>query len=265
MISIALNEWARLFLAKRGWLAIVAFSLVWIVFLMYVIAPAARYLSSPEMGGLIDLILGRMGSRTLSEWQSAEMGLYWMFSLFLLPFFTMVSAADQFASDKARGTMRFLVLRASRTQIFFGRFIGQYLIQLFVILITFVSVIALIAYNAPENVAAAMQEAPVVLVNLALVLLPYVALMALLSVFAKTARQATLLAIVGWIMLWFFISYIQSKFGPFPFLDWVLPGSQLTSLVRLAGWDTLSLAPIPVAHTVVLIVIGWFAMQRSDI
>ena len=161
--------------------------------------------------------------------------------------------------------MRFLVLRASRTQIFLGRFIGQYLIQLLVILLTLLSVLALIAFNAPDSVSVALAEAPLVCVNLALVLLPYVALMALVSVLASTARQATLYAIIGWIVLWFLLGYVQGKFGPFPILDWVLPGSQLGSLVKLSGWETLNLAPIPLLHTFVLLALGWFAMRRCDL
>lgn len=265
VLSIAKNEWARLFMSRHGWLAILALGLIWGLFLNYVIRPAARYISSPDVGIILQTLLERVGANTLSNWQSTEIALYWVFALYLLPFFTMISAADQIASDKARGTMRFLVLRASRTQIFFGRFIGQYLIQLVVILVTLFSVLALVAFNAPENVSVAMADAPIVAANLALVLLPYVALMALVSVLASSARQATLYAIVGWILLWFLLGYVQDKFGPFPILDWVLPGSQLGSLAKLSGWDTLNLAPIPLLHTVVLLILGWVAMRRCDL
>jgi len=265
MFSIAKNEFARLFYSRHGWLAIIALGLIWGLFLNYVIRPAARYLSAPDLGVFFEAMLERIGSSSLSNWQSTEMALYWVFALYLLPFFTMISAADQIASDKTRGTMRFFVLRASRTQIFLGRFIGQYCIQLLVILFTVLSVLALISFNAPENLSAAMAEVPVVCVNLALVLLPYVALMALVSVLSSTARQATLFAIVGWIVLWFLLGYIQRQFGPFPILDWVLPGSQLGSLVRLSGWDTMNLAPIPLMHTIVLLALGWFAMRRCDL
>jgi len=265
VINIALNEWARLFLSKRGWLAIIAFVLIWIVFLNYVIAPAANYMNSPDLGLILRAFFERFGGNTLANWASTEIALYWIFSLYLLPFFTMITAADQIASDKARGTMRFFVLRASRSQIFFGRFIGQYLIQLVMVLMTVSTVLGLIAYKAPDNLPVALSEVPVVVVNLALVLLPYVALMALVSVLAKSARQATIFAIIGWIILWFLLGYIQSKFGPFPILDWVLPGSQLSSLVRLGSWDTLSLAPIPLLHTVVLLGLGWIAIRRCDL
>jgi len=177
----------------------------------------------------------------------------------------MISAADQIASDKARGTMRFLVLRTSRTRIFFGRFLGQFTIQIFIILVTLVTVLGLIAYKAPNGASIAVSEAPIVVVNLTLVLLPYVALMALVSVLASTARQATMYAIIGWIVLWLLLGYIQGRIGPFGILDWVLPGSQLSSLVRTGGWDTLNFAPIPLLHTVVLLALGWIAIKRCDL
>jgi len=177
----------------------------------------------------------------------------------------MVTAADQIASDRTRGTLRFLVLRASRTQIFFGRFIGQYIIQLLLILVTLGSVLILVAIKSPDSLPIALHEAPIVVTNLAIILLPYVALMSLVSILASSAKQATLFAIVGWIILWLLIGYVQSKFGPIPLLDWVLPGSQLTSLIKLGGWDTLSLAPIPLIHTAVLLILGWVAIQRCDL
>lgn len=265
VLSIARNEWARLFMSKHGWLAIFAFGLIWGLFLFYIIRPAASYISSVDLGFISGVLFPRFNVDALSRWESTEIGLYWVFALYLLPFFTMISAADQIASDKTRGTLRFLVLRASRTQIFFGRFVGQYLVQLMVIVVTLLSVLALIAYYSPDNIPIAINEAPVVMANLALVLLPYVALMALFSVLANSARQATLFAIVGWIVLWFLLGYIQNNFGPFSILDWILPGSQFSSLIRLGGWDTLSLAPIPVLQTIVLLTLGWVAMHRSDL
>ena len=104
-----------------------------------------------------------------------------------------------------------------------------------------------------------------VFVNLLLVLMPYIALMALLSVIARSARQATLYAIVAWIVISIAIGVIQNRYGPLPMLDWVLPGSQIGNLLRLDGWDTLSLAPIPLLHTAVLLFAGWLAMRRIDL
>lgn len=265
MFNIARNEWARLFMSKHGWLAITAFGLIWILFLIYVIRPAANYIANVDMGIIFELLLPKMDMAILKNWLTAEVGLYWFFALYLLPFFTMVSAADQIASDRSRGTLRFLVLRASRTEIFFGRFIGQYVIQLLAIFVTAATVIALIAIYNPDRVSSALSEIPIVMLNLALVLLPVAALMALASVLSRSARRATLWVIIGWIVAWFVLGYIQYSVGLPELLQWVLPGSQRSSLVMLRGSDTLSLAPIPLVQTIVLLVLGWIAMQRCEL
>lgn len=265
VIHIAVNEWARLFLSKHGWLAMTAFGLIWALFLLYVIAPAARFIVTGEAGFLLSLLKDQVGVSAFNSWQSVEVGLYWAFALYLLPFFTMISSADQIASDKSRGTLRFFALRTSRSALLFGRFIGQYLIQLFIIFITLVSVLALIAYHSTDSLTIALPEVPIVFVNLALVLMPFVAMMALVSVVAQSAKQAVLFAIVGWIALWIILGYVQNNFGPIDILDWVLPGAQRRGLITSSGWETLNFASIPIVHTVVLLGLAWIAMKRSDL
>lgn len=264
-MTIAANELSRVFLSSRGWLSLFAFALIWILFLVYVINPAAKYISADDTGGLLLVLFEQFNFRAMRNWDTVELALYWVFSLYLLPFFAIITAADQIASDKNRGTLRFLVLRTTRTEIFLGRFIGQCILQLLLVLVTVASVLALVAVNSPDRLSVAINESVIVIVNIWLVLLPYVALMSLMSVLAKTSKQATLYAIIGWILLWFILGYVQSRFGPIPLLDWVLPGSQLSSLVKLGGWDTISLAPIALVHAFILVVLGWVAMQRSDL
>lgn len=264
ILSICQFEWSRLFLTRRGWLSIAAFLLVWALILVTIIAPAARVVTS-ELSGLAAIALEALGLENLSRWTSVEMALYWVISLYLLPLFSIAIAADQTASDKTRGTLRFLALRTTRSQIFFGRFLGQFTIQILLVAATIVSVLLLVAYYSADKLAGAIEATPVVFVNLLLVLMPYVALMALLSVLARSARQATLYAIVAWTIISIAIAFIQSRYGPLPILDWILPGSQIGNLLRLDGWDTLTLAPVPLLHTAILLVAGWFAMRRIDL
>ena len=265
ILTIARFEWVKLFGTRRGWLSIVAFLLIWLLVLRYAIAPAAYYLGASETAGLVGLLLERVGWQQLADWPAAELALYWLIALYLLPFFSVIIAADQIASDKARGTLRFLALRASRSQIFFGRFVGQCLIQLLLVLTTLASVALLVMLNSADRLSGVLVQLPVVVINLLLVLLPYVALMAAVSVLARSARQATTYAVVVWIVVSFALAYVQSRFGPVAALDWVLPGSQVPALLKLYGWDTLNLAPVPLIHTLVLLVIGWWSMRRADL
>ncbi len=264
-ITISRFEWIRLFGSLRGWVSVTGFVLVWLLVLNFIIRPAARFLSSSDSGGIAGLLLQQMGWESVASWPAPELALYWVVALYLLPFFTVVVAADQIASDKSRGTLRYLALRASRNQLFFGRFVGQCVIQLMLIVGTLASVVGIVAMQSPDLLPAVLASAPIVVVNLVLVLLPYVALMALVSVLARSARQATLFAVIAWILVSFIVGYIQRQYGPLPVLDWVLPGSQVPALLKLQGWQTLDLALVPVIHTVVLLLGGWWAMQRSDL
>lgn len=267
MFSITWFEVIKLLGTRRGWVSIAAFALVWSLVLMYAIEPAARVLSDNQpggIGGLVGALLERAGWRG-DRWPAIEMALYWTVTLYLLPLFAVVIAADQTASDKVRGTLRYLLLRCSRQALFFGRFLGQMLIQLLLILLTLASVCVLIAWYAPGRLADAVHSAPVIVVNLLLVLMPYVALMAAVSVLAKSPRQATLFAMIAWIVTSLLIGLVQSRIGPLAWLDWVLPGSQIGALVRLAGWETLNLAIIPVLHSLVLLALGAYAMWRADV
>ncbi len=264
-LAIARLELLRLFSTKRGWIATIAFLLVWMLIIRYIIYPAADWLSSPDTGPLADLFLGSIGLEGISRWPSAELALYWVLSLYLLPFFCIMIAADQIASDKARGTLRYITLRASRSNVFFGRFMGQAFIQFLLIAATLVSVVALVAVRSPDRLSGVLETIPMVIANLFIVLLPYIALMALVSVLAKTARQATLFAVIGWILVSLVVAWVQSQYGPYALLDWVLPGSQISTLIKMSGWQTLELAVVPLLHTVVLLVLGWWAMQRCDL
>jgi len=81
VVSIALNEWARLFLSRRGWAAIITFAVIWLVFLTYAIAPAASYVSSSDFSFVVQLLFGSFENTAFTNWKSAEIALYWIFSL----------------------------------------------------------------------------------------------------------------------------------------------------------------------------------------
>lgn len=259
---IARHELDKLFTTRRGWVSLLGFGLVWVFAVLSLIRLVASKVRETQTEQIIASSLDQYGLKALGEWPTPELGLYWFVALYLLPLFALIVCADQTASDKARRTLRYLGLRANREQIFFGRFFGQLIIQFLLVLVTLISVVALIAWTDADQLDLAMQRAPILIVNLSLVLLPYVALMALTSVIAKSARQATIFAVIGLIVISVLIAVVQNNFGSFPWLDWVLPGSQISSLLSLSNWDTMRLAHIPIIHTVFLLVLGWWAMRR---
>lgn len=242
-----------------------AFALVWALLLYYVVFKASRMLATDGGSGLIAGLLDYMGLDRIASWAVPELAVYWFLGLMLLPFFCITLTADQTASDRARGTLRFLLLRSTRWQIYFGRFLGQMFVQALFVIFTALTTLGVSLYRDGSSLPQWLETAPAVMVNLLIVLLPYTALMALVSIMAKSARQATLYAIILWIVFWFLIRYLLAKFPDLDLLQWVMPGSQITSLLKTTGWDALALAPIPLAQTVVLLIIGALIVRRIDL
>ncbi len=259
---IARQELDKLFATRRGWVSLIGFGLVWVFAVLGLIRLIANKIRETQTEAVISSSLDQFGFKELGQWPTPELALYWFAALYLLPLFALIVCADQTASDKTRKTLRFLSLRANREEIFFGRFVGQFLIQLLIVLATLISVLGLIAWSHADQLNLALQRVPMLIANLTLVLLPYIALMALASIIARSARQATIFAIIGWIVASILIAVVQNYFGPLSWLDWILPGSQISSLLSLSNWDTMRLAHIPIVHTAVLLGLGWWAMRR---
>ncbi len=233
--------------------------------LVYGILPLVRFLNGAAESGLLDFLLPRIGVETLQLWPSPELSVYWFITLGLLPFLSLLISADQTASDRARGTLRYLVMRTNRLEIFFGRFLGQMFIMLSVVLATLATVLFTIALNSADQLPQALRSAPAIIVNLLLVLAPFIALMAMVSVIAKSARQATLFAVILWILASLLRFVLTLNFPEVTLLQWILPGSQIRELYFLAEWDALALAPVPLIHTLVLLSIGALIMRRRDL
>ena len=264
-LVVARDELARLFATRRGWLSIVAFTLLWALLLVYVVVPVTRLLADSAESGLLEIVLGPLGLAALGDWPSPQLAVYWLVALYLLPPFVILVAADQSASDLGRGTLRFHALRASRPALFLGRFAGQCFVQLCLVLATLGSVLVAIAVQSPERLPDSLAAAPHVVLNLLVTLLPWVALMALCSALARSPRQATTYAVIAWIVVSLALGLARDAFGPVGAFDHVMPGSEVSSLRALGDPATLALVPAPLLQTLVLLALGLIVFGRRDL
>lgn len=265
LLVIARFELLKLFFTRRGCLSLVAFILVWAVLLRYLIYNATNYLLDPNALQMIRGFIGNSGVQHLLDWPVAEFAVFWGLAVYLLPFFCIVLTADQTASDRSRGTLRLVNLRATRDTIFFGRFVGQMLVQAVLVLAIVGSVILLAVARDPGLLMDCLSLALLVCVNLFIVLLPYTALMALVSTISKSARQATVYAVILWLVFVVLVNWLAPMLPQFAFIDWIMPGSQISELLRKEHWDTLSLAHIPLIQTTILLATGRYMMRKADL
>ncbi len=265
LLKIAGFELVRLLLTRRGLVSIVAFLLVWLLIFRYAIWPASAFLRSNDGDEILGWVLGKLDAGSLTTWAVPELGVYWYFALWLLPLYTLAVTADQTASDRARGTLRFLHLRATRAEIFFGRFLGQLLILFLFIVFTLVSTLAVAIYRDASILPLGLQHCAQILPQLMLVLLPFTALMSLMSILSKSARQAIIYAIIAWVVLRLLVSVITRYVPAATDLAWILPGSQLSELKSIGLLDQPVIVMVPVLQTLFFLAAGWLVARRINL
>jgi|TARA_R110000851_G_scaffold90253_3_gene196911 ABC-type transport system involved in multi-copper enzyme maturation permease subunit len=260
---LAKYELTKRFSNKSGMISLIAFMLIWAILLLYPIKSASEFIMLPSFKNFTEALFGPGSLRHLFEWPVAEFAVFWLAALYLFPMFSIFIAADQFSSDKQRGSLRFLTLRVSRTSLFFGRFLGQMLIQFMLIILTLLATIALASSRDISLLLPSITTSLLVMVNLVIILLPYTAAMAVLSLQANSARQASIFAIILWAVVSIVIAIVNMNFPQLSWLNWCLPGSQIASLINTQGLSSLALAPIPLLQTAVILFVGKVLMSRS--
>ncbi len=262
---IARFEILRLFATPRGWFALGAFAIVWYAILRYGVFQAAAQMQNPEIQQFLMQGIGMLGMNQLLAWGQPELMVFWLITLTLLPFGVIFFASDQTCSDRARGTLRFLTLRTSRESIFIGRFLGQVTVQLLLLCAAMAATLAMTGYRLATVPTTLALPAFQIIVNLVIVLSPFTALMALASALVKSNRMAISLVIVGGGVLLGLLGYLVYLQ---PSLHWMLqyvPGAQIGSLYRSAGWSTLDFAVLPLLQTLVLLAIGLVVMKEKNV
>lgn len=262
---IASQELAASFASKRGLFVTGIFILIWSFLLFYPIRLSAEAMHNPDIGSLMVSLLSLVGLEPLKNWLLAEFAIYWVVALFLFPTFSLLIAADQMISERNRGGLRFLTLRCSRGQIFFGRFIGHLLIQGILLIITLAITYLLLLINNSENWLSGLQLLPLMFLNIMIAVFPFVALMSLLSIMMSSVRMASLMAIVILALGSFIINYLA---GYIPFLSllnsWI-PGVQLVHMAQSTPSIALMSLWMPLMQTVGFLLIGYGIFRRQEV
>jgi hypothetical protein len=271
-LSQARNLWLitrfelhRLFASPRGWFALSAFVIIWYVLLRYPIFQASAGMQDPEILRIFSGIFGMAGMYNILNWPLPELSAYWVMCVGLLPMCTLFFAADQTSSDRSRGTLRFLMLRTSRDSVFFGRFLGQMLIQSILISLSIAATLAMAWWRLGSLSAAALEAALIMVINLVVIIAPFTALMAMCSALVKSSRMAISLAVVGSGVVLGVLGWVAWYLPMVRELMAFVPGAQISQVLSKAGWSTLQSSGLPLAQTAVFLLIGRQIMQGKSL
>ncbi|MBV7314373.1 ABC transporter permease subunit [Shewanella sp. NIFS-20-20] len=259
---IAVKEISRTLFTKRGMMGLGVFTGIWLLIFIYPINQASQLITMPIVVELLRSYGLDQQVNALLSWTSPEQMLYWAIGLYLFPLYTLLLCADMFATDKHNGTLKFLTIRTGRYRLFYGRFIGQMFIQFSLVLLA-----ALLAYvmaimaNHDASLTAMISSSLLITISL----LPFTGLMALLSLYANSARHASMLAAALLLIASIVSLVINTNFPWLNVVNLVMLGSQTTDLLLASGADALGYIPLPIAQTLVLLIMAYFYLKRMSL
>lgn len=264
LTQIAGFELVRMFLTKRGLIALAAFALVWLVILRYPIGQAVGIISSPDFEQIARDISGSIGLSKLLDWPEAEFAMYWLIALYSFPVFSLFICSDQTVGDRERGTLRFLSLRSTRFEILFGRFLGQLAVLTCLVGITLIATLAVLGFREPSLLAGGLGRAVSIFLILIVTFTPFVALMSLINTFASSSRLSIVLAILYFTAGGIIVGLLEWQIPALSVLDYLFPGVQI-ELLAGQNLPLLSALAIPLVQTAVLLVVAQRVFARSSL
>tara|TARA_R110000737_G_scaffold337656_1_gene358024 strand:- start:8659 stop:9420 length:762 start_codon:yes stop_codon:yes gene_type:complete len=253
-----------LFKTKRGLLALLAFATIWFIILYYFVGSASAIVSSPSFEGMAQQLFGTLGLTALLDWPVAEYAMYWLVAVYFFPSFALLVCSDQFCSDKHRGTLRFITLRATRAELIVGRYLGQLLIMAILILMTSIATTVLAIMRDLTLLAPSLQIGAKLTLELVIVAMPFIALMTLLNTLVNSARLAVVAATLIFALGPLSIAFINYQFGQSFYLNMLLPGEQISSILSQNNMAT-SQYILPLVQTLFLLIASHLMMKRASL
>jgi ABC-type transport system involved in multi-copper enzyme maturation permease subunit len=262
--AITLFELTRLFGSKRGLIVLSTFSLIWFLVLYYIIGSATDFIYTNTFKNLTYQIFGELDLLTLLEWQLPELTIYWLISAYILPFFTLIFTCDQTCSDRERGTLRFILLRSSRAELLYGRFLGQLLIISILVSITLIASLVFASFAHQEISFNSMSLALIILLKLIVITLPFIASMSLINVFVSSAKMSLVVYALLYIGIVILINLFSGLVFDVSFLLYIIPGEQIKSVVGFED-NVLNTYGIPIIQSLAYLLLAQFAFKRSSL
>lgn len=257
-------ELIRIFKTKNGLIALTAFCAVWFILLYYMISSATEIVFSDVFKITASTLFGALGLSALLEWPVAEFSIYWLVAVYSFPIFTLLVTSDQTCSDRARGTLRFITLRATRSEILIGRFLGQFLILVSLIFLTLVACIVLAAARDMTLFIPAITQALELFIELAIIILPFIALMSFFNSILSSAKMSIVTCILFYTIGALLVGFIQFHLNGTLFLDYIFPGTQISKVVSLQGLDFTHYF-VPIVQSAVLLFTADKLLKRTSL
>lgn len=251
------QEISRLFRTKRGLVVLALFVILWTLIMLGPI----KWIAEKSMM----LPTGAVPLEAVSNWSSLAMAAVWSIGLFSFPLVPFLLCTDLFVSDLQRGTVRFLLLRATRVDFVVGRFLGQ-TINL-TVLVYIGMTITLFCFNY-WGIVEPIEQLTTFLIcgaNFLILCLPMLGMVALFSTFATKPLRVMLWCVLFWSTSSIAIWCAPNPYGIMDWISYLIPGHQIDELIQLRGLDTFQLAPVALGQTLIFLALTLQRIRGRDV
>jgi ABC-type transport system involved in multi-copper enzyme maturation permease subunit len=262
---IARQELISSFSSARALLFLVLFGLFWFWILWKLSDANLSGLSSRKGLNFIGLFMDPQHARHLFLDYPVYLSVYFLVALTTLPFFTMIAACDQTASDVNNRYIRFLLPRINRSELYMGRYIGT--ASLVILSYTIVTFLAAIVSGQLDDVQNTELFTYTLRIWLTLVCysLAFTSMMAMVSAVSASMLVSLLLGIGGYFgfVIMLAIVRLQSK-NASEYISYLLPSGAKPWLTSPDG-STIALALMAMlAYAIVFYMLGWLRFIKKD-
>ncbi len=247
IFTLVMFELERAFTRRQAALYLSAFTFLWYLMIRFAVLNLPA-LTAPNANP--------------AEWADAAMLGYFNIGLYVFCLLSMLACANQTCADRGRGTLRFLTLRCSRLTVFTARFIAQCSIFSILILLVTTAVFMVLCIHVGFSASLLLNAALYALV-LIISVLPFIALMAVLSVSINVSRKVSVAAVFIWAMAASIITGLSHYVPVLSVLEYLVPGSQFDTLLQYEGTGLLLQSTVPLLQTAVLFSLGALLMKRQ--
>ena len=241
----------------RGLLFLVPFILCWYGFLRYHEESIVLF-KRPEGFMLLSKVLDEYSAKALLLDNPVLLSAFFVIALFTAPFFVVLGAHDQVASDIGSGFFRLLAARCTRLEIFLGRYLSAlaFIVFSYAVVAAMAALLSIMTGGTP--IVDTTVYAAQIILTLLLYAAPLVAYAALASSLCSTGLGALLLGFAGYVAILFGMWAGNGLFhGSAPF-SYFLPSAMRNLLF---GADPLLAAFAAACMPVYALAWGWAAWK----
>jgi ABC-2 type transport system permease protein len=191
----------------------------------------------------------------------ATLSIYLLISTTITPLFILLAANNQYSSDAARGAFRFILTRATRTELYLSRFIAVTLLVSICLCITSLWASTQAYLNNEEQFHAIMLYGLQTFTLLFFYSLPFIAFMSTVSTLTRTAFGCLFFGMMAYILI-LTVSFLFKN--DFSYLSYFIPSGIKATLIDVNVENIfISIAALSL-YTLVYFSFGCFIFKRKD-